>query len=242
MQKIAIIIPCYNEEKRIDAELVASLLASSTATIFLCNDGSTDDTLNVLNAIAAAHNNRCFVIHSEQNRGKANTIYSAANKLLLENNYSHIGYFDADFSTPPAEIVRLLSEQENKPEMFILGSRVLLLNTKIKRKLHRHIIGRFIVTIVNLHFKLGVYDTQCGAKLFPVSVAKVGFAAPFKTSWLFDIEIFIRLKKGGVLSLGKEVPLTHWTDVEGSKLSWKTTFKILRELYILTSNYNIKVN
>lgn len=233
MQKIAIIIPCYNEEKRIDAELVASLLASSTATIFLCNDGSTDGTLNVLHTIAAAHNNRCFVIHSEQNQGKANTIYSAANKLLLGNNYSHIGYFDADFSTPPAEIVRLLNEQENEPKMFILGSRVLLLNTKIKRKLHRHIIGRVIVTLVNLKFKLNVYDTQCGAKIFSVPIARQAFAAPFKTSWLFDIEIFIRLKRCNMLSLGKEVPLNQWTDVDGSKLSWKTGFKILRELVII---------
>jgi dolichyl-phosphate beta-glucosyltransferase len=233
MQEIALIIPCYNEEKRIDRKLVANLLESSGATIYLCNDGSTDDTLNVLNTIAASHPDRCFVIHNAQNQGKANTIYNAADKLLLKNQYSHIGYFDADFSTPPAEIVRLLNVQENEPEMFILGSRVLLLNTKIKRKLHRHIIGRFIVTIVNFHFKLGVYDTQCGAKLFPVSVARVGFAAPFKTSWLFDIEIFIRLQKHNMLSLGKEVPLMHWTDVDGSKLSWKTAFKILRELFIL---------
>jgi glycosyltransferase involved in cell wall biosynthesis len=235
MQKIAIIIPCYNEEKRIRKDLVTQLLDNSSADVYLCNDGSKDNTLAVLNNIADYDKSKCFVIHNERNAGKANTIYKAANVLLNKEAYTHIGYFDADFSTPVAEVIRLLEIQAGNPDAFIIGSRVLLLNTKIERKRHRHIIGRIIVTLVNLKLKLGVYDTQCGAKIFPVSMAKVGFATPFETSWLFDIELFIRLKHNNMLGLGREIPLTSWKDIDGSKLTWKTGFKIIKELITIYS-------
>lgn len=233
MQRAAIIIPCYNEEKRIEKDKIAAVLLHATADVYLCNDGSTDGTLEVLHSIAAQHPGRCFVIDYKKNSGKANTIYLSVNKLLENGTYTHIGYFDADFSTPPYEAIKMLQWIDKKPANFIIGSRVLLLNSDIKRKTYRHIIGRFIVTIVNLKFKLGIYDTQCGAKIFPVHIAAVAFSKPFTTSWLFDIEIFIRLQKAGMLILGKELPLKEWKDVDGSKLSWKTSFKILKEIYAL---------
>ncbi|MXN92574.1 glycosyltransferase [Flavobacterium sp. Sd200] len=240
MQKIAIIIPCYNEEKRIKKELVISLLQQSAVDVYLANDGSKDNTLMVLKDIAAVFSDRCFIINYEQNRGKAATIYNAANEIIEKNEYSHIGYFDADFSTPVREMLKMLRHLDRKPDLFITGCRVKLLNTNIDRKLYRHIIGRVIVTIMNFRFKLGVYDTQCGAKIFPVSIAKTAFSMPFLTSWLFDMEIFIRLKNKGLMHNGQEFPLKTWTDVEGSKLSWKTAFKILKEMYLLVANYSIK--
>jgi dolichyl-phosphate beta-glucosyltransferase len=240
MQKIAIIIPCYNEEKRIRKELVVSLLLQSAVDVYLANDGSKDNTLTVLEDISADFNDRCFVLNYKQNKGKAATIYNAANELINKNLYSHIGYFDADFSTPIPEMLQMLKELNKNPDYFITGCRVKLLNTNIDRKLYRHIIGRIIVTLVNFRFKLGVYDTQCGAKIFPVSIAKTAFNAPFLTSWLFDMEIFIRLKNNNLMFNGREFPLLNWKDVEGSKLGWKTAFKILKEMYILSTNYKVK--
>lgn len=242
MQKIAIIIPCYNEEKRIKKELVTSLLLQSSVDVYLANDGSTDNTVKVLEDITTDFSDRCFVINYKQNRGKAATIYNAANELINKNTYSHIGYFDADFSTPVPEMLKMLKALLKNPDFFITGCRVRLLNTNIDRKLYRHIIGRIIVTLVNFRFKLGVYDTQCGAKIFPVTIAKVAFNAPFITSWLFDMEIFIRLKNNGLMFNGREFPLLNWKDVEGSKLGWKTAFKILKEMYALTVNYSVKVS
>jgi len=232
MQKIALIIPCYNEEARLSKEAVLQLHNTTGADIYLCNDGSTDGTAALINGLANSLG-RCFSIHYDQNSGKANTLYSTAIALLSTNTYSHIGYFDADFSTPVSEVKRMLERLNEVPTKFLLGSRVKLLNYDIKRKTHRHIIGRIIITLVNLKLKLGIYDTQCGAKLFPAGIAREGFSQPFKTAWLFDIEIFIRLKKKGLLALGEEFPLRHWNDVDGSKLSWKTSFKILKELITL---------
>jgi glycosyltransferase involved in cell wall biosynthesis len=240
MQKVAIIIPCYNEGARLlPAQLAEVLTGNDSVTLYLANDGSTDGTLQLLQGIAASHANRCFAINYNKNQGKAATIQQTVNQLLLKGQYTHIGYFDADFSTPPAEVLRMLTAQQSQPQCFIAGSRMLLLNAKIQRRAYRHLIGRVIATIVDFKFKLGIYDTQCGAKLFPVAIAKVAFAKPFLTRWLFDVEIFIRLKQQGLLGAGIEFPLHKWTDVKGSKLKPATAFLILKELFLL-NKYNVQ--
>ena len=237
MQKIAIIIPCYNEEKRLKEALLTALIEGCQADIYLANDGSTDHTLDIIEGFSKQHPNRCFVIHYPQNQGKANTIFKAANALLENDAYSYIGYFDADFSTPPSEIIRLVEETQKHSYQFLFGSRILLLNSGIQRKFYRHIIGRIIITMINVKFSLGIYDTQCGSKIFSKEIIREAFAAPFYTSWLFDVEIFVRLKKRDLLKTGREIPIYNWKDIEGSKLGWKTGFKILKELYLLTKNY-----
>lgn len=237
MQKIAIIIPCYNEEKRLKESSLLELLHDSSVTLYLANDGSKDKTLEIITAFSLQNPERCFVLNYTENSGKANTVFKAVNEVLAMDNYNYIGYFDADFSTPPGEILRLIDEGENSKFKFFFGSRILLLNSGIKRKLYRHIIGRVIITIVNIKFKLGIYDTQCGAKMFSSEVIEKVFNKPFKTSWLFDIEIFIRLKKMDFLKYGKEFPIYGWKDIDGSKLGWRTAFKIINELYLLMKNY-----
>lgn len=237
MQKVAIIIPCYNEYKRLSYKNVEQLILFSEIDVFFANDGSKDNTVEVISKIVNKHPERCYLIDFEQNSGKANTIYKSINSLNETNKYDFIGYFDADFSTPTDEIIRLVNELNNKECEFLIGSRVLLLNSGIKRKFYRHIIGRSIVTFINLKFKLGIYDTQCGSKLFAKEIIPKAFDRPFFTSWLFDVEIFIRLKKQNLLVKGIETPIYNWRDVDGSKLGFKTGFKILKEIYLLFRKY-----
>ncbi|WP_181456882.1 glycosyltransferase [Flavobacterium lacus] len=237
MQKVAIIIPCYNEAKRLNYNQIEQLLIKTASDIFFANDGSKDNTVEVIESIVKKHPERCFLIDFKENSGKANTIYKAINQINLEDKYDFIGYFDADFSTPASEIVRLINELSNQSCEFLFGSRILLLNSGIKRKYYRHIIGRIIITLINLKFKLGIYDTQCGAKLFSKTIIPKAFNKPFYTSWLFDVEIFIRLQKQNLLKQGIESPVFHWKDIEGSKLGWRTGFKILKEMYLLNKKY-----
>lgn len=238
MQKIAIIIPCYNEEKRLQTDLLQYLLVNTSVNLYLANDGSTDTTLDVIKKFSAIHDQRTFVLHYTQNQGKAQTIQKSVQHILKKDCYDFIGYFDADFSTPVTELFRMLNTVNENNHSFLFGSRVLLLNTKIQRKWYRHIIGRVVVTIINFKFKLGIYDTQCGAKIFSSSVAKVAFRDIFYTSWLFDVEVFIRLKKEKLLHLGHEFPLKEWKDIEGSKLGFQSAFKILKELFLLIRKYD----
>ncbi|MEN9336901.1 MAG: hypothetical protein RLZZ500_1888 [Bacteroidota bacterium] len=237
MCKIAIIIPCYNEELRIDIQPVEFLIHNSDLQIYFVNDGSTDKTVAVLSKIIGQHPTRCTLIDYSQNSGKANTVFKAINEINSLNTFEYIGYFDADFSTPASEIIRLSEEVKHQKPSLLIGSRILLLNSGIKRKFYRHVIGRIIVTLINLKFKLGIYDTQCGAKFFSSQLIPIGFDKPFNTSWLFDVELFIRLRKKGLLEHGREVPIFNWRDVEGSKLSWKSIFKIFKELITLFRKY-----
>jgi dolichyl-phosphate beta-glucosyltransferase len=237
MQKVAIIIPCYNESKRLDLKNIEQLIFNSAMDIYFANDGSKDNTTEVINAIVSNHQERCFLMDFEKNTGKANTIYTAINQINQSGTYDFIGYFDADFSTPSEEIIRLSKELEKQDCGFMLGSRILLLNSGISRKYHRHVIGRVITTLINLKFRLGIYDTQCGSKFFSKEIIPRAFDRPFYTSWLFDVEIFIRLKKQDLLKHGVELPIYNWKDIDGSKLGFKTGFKILNELYLLIKKY-----
>ncbi|RXR24348.1 glycosyltransferase [Flavobacterium stagni] len=237
MCKIAILIPCYNEELRLDLQSVDTLIDHSDLQIYFVNDGSTDKTVEVISKIIAQYPTRCTLLDYSKNSGKANAVYTAINAINNQNSYDYIGYFDADFSTPATEIIRLKEEVKQLQPSLLIGSRILLLNSGIKRKFYRHIIGRVIVTLINFKFKLGIYDTQCGAKFFSSKIISEGFDTPFNTSWLFDVELFIRLKKKGLLEHGREVPIFNWRDVEGSKLTWKSVFKIVRELTLLFRKY-----
>lgn len=237
MQKIAIIIPCYNEEKRLQEKSLLHLLEHSAVDVFLANDGSTDGTLKAIQKFSTANSERCFVLDYTENQGKANAIFKAVNEVIGKCKYDYIGYFDADFSTPVLEMLRMIRSLNEENVSFLFGSRILLLNSKIERKWYRHIIGRIVVTLINYKFKLGIYDTQCGAKIFSHSIAKVAFQNPFYTSWLFDVEVFLRLKNENLLYYGQEFPLKEWKDIEGSKLGFKTAFKILKELYQLIKKY-----
>lgn len=237
MQKIAIIIPCYNEAKRLKEKNIVSLINDTNVKLYFANDGSKDDTINILEKLKKISPERIDVIDFKENQGKANTIYKAINLVLKEEKYDYLGYLDADFSTSPKEFIRIIDDLEKHKYALIFGSRVKLLNSKINRKWQRHIIGRIIITLINFKFKLGVYDTQCGAKIFSTEMIKEAFDKPFYTSWLFDVEVFIRLKQKNILQKAKEFPLNEWKDVEGSKLGWRSAFKIFKELIVLFGKY-----
>ena len=237
MQKIAIIIPCYNEELRLDFDKVTTFLQQSNISVYFANDGSTDKTAELALEFIKHNSSNCFLINYKKNVGKANVIYKSIQTISGYNKYDAVAYFDADFSTPASEMTRLINEQEKTNADFVLASRVLLLNSGIKRKKLRHYIGRFILTFINIKFDLAIYDTQCGAKVFSKRVIPIAFSKPFFTSWLFDVEILIRLKQQNLIKNGKEITITNWKDVEGSKLSWKSGFKILRELYLIYTKY-----
>jgi hypothetical protein len=108
-----------------------------------------------------------------------------------------------------------------------MGSRVKLLGRAIERRMSRHYPGRVFATLASIVLRLGVYDTQCGAKLFRKSdeVARL-FTEPFLSSWIFDVEIVARLSQqrrnsslADVDHAIVELPLRSWRDIPGSRVS-----------------------
>ena len=222
-----LVIPCFNEEARLQPAAFAALLADQRVELLFVNDGSTDGTEAALRQFADAHGgtpSRVRVLSLEKNVGKAEAVRQGMCEALATQPFG-VGYFDADLATPPAEILRLLRVLYDRDAAVVLGSRIALLGRHIERSATRHYLGRMFATLASAALSLPVYDTQCGAKLFRgTSSLRAALAEPFISRWAFDVELIGRLVRGGPTAPPVDVdsfheePLLEWHDVAGSKL------------------------
>jgi len=220
MPKISIIIPCFNEERRLRKNPLLQLLqAGADVALILINDGSTDNTPLLLEELRKAGPQNVTVISYSENSGKANAVFKGMEYALSKNNSAFIGYLDADLSTSLDEFLNLVQIAEQEQADYAFGSRVKMLNHFIYRSALRHYCGRILTTIIDLRYQLSIYDTQCGAKLFTPEIVKIITRTPFKTRWLFDVEIFLRIRAANSTAKGLEIPLRKWADPGKSKIS-----------------------
>jgi dolichyl-phosphate beta-glucosyltransferase len=222
-----IVVPCYNEAARLDTAAFAAFLAQSCDVSFvMVDDGSSDGTGDVLEHLRACDPRRIAVLGLGDNVGKAEAVRRGV-KLALRRAPSLVGYWDADLATPLSSIERFRATLAERPELLlVMGSRVGLLGRQIERTWKRHFMGRAFATAASLVLRLAVYDTQCGAKLFRVTPQMASlFDRPFRTRWIFDVEILARMMSGGPCNDERsaadviyEYPLERWQDVAGSRL------------------------
>lgn len=217
---LAFIIPCFNESERFQTGELDELLAKNQdITVWLVNDGSTDQTEDMLQEIAQARHPRVRKLSLHPNRGKAEAVRLGLLEVLKEN-FDWVGYADADFATPASELLRLAEFTRPSDFDVVLASRVRLLGTRIERRAIRHYLGRIFATLASWTLRLPVYDTQCGAKLFRVNVGlQSSLAAPFSSRWAFDVDLIGRLRIFNPTARFVEVPLQQWVDVKGSKVT-----------------------
>ena len=244
MINLVLVIPCYNEANRFLKDQYLEFLNSFPENFLIfVNDGSKDETGNILKKLYESFSQQIHIINLAKNKGKSNAIRTGmlyANESLKA---SKIGYLDADLATSFQEIIRLSSLISNE-SVFIFGSRILKIDNEIIRKKYRFIIGRIIATIISKILRERIYDTQCGCKVLTFSLIPLLFNDKFISTWLFDVELFFRLKiKYGEKSLKKlckEIPLKKWVDTDDSRVSFLYIFKIWLDLYKINSLYNKK--
>lgn len=241
MQKTGIVIPCYNEELRLNLnEFVAFAQSHLSIEFLFVNDGSTDDTLSVLNKLKISCNG-IGVLNLENNVGKSEAVRLGMLEMFDSNKYEYIGFWDADLATPLNEILHLLNHQNSSKNKVIMASRLKRMGAMVERKGSRHLLGRVFSTFASIILKLPVYDTQCGAKLFHQSLRHL-FEQKFQTKWLFDIELLARFrnKYGMSTTLNEiiEVPVRTWVEVGGSKLKLTHMLKVPLELLKIRRIYN----
>ena len=107
--KVAIIIPCYNEADRLDANKFTEYLLQNTHVHFyFIDDGSTDNTIIILNGIISKFSNNVTILRNESNKGKAESVRLGVIESIAMNP-DYIGYLDADLATPIEEIDHLLN-------------------------------------------------------------------------------------------------------------------------------------
>jgi glycosyltransferase involved in cell wall biosynthesis len=239
MDSCIIVVPCYNEGARLDTRAFQQFVARGYAPRFLLvNDGSTDDTAAVLDALRRWNPDRFEVCHLPRNMGKAEAVRQGVLRAL-DSRAESVGFWDADLATPLEAIPQFCELLRRNPRLqMVIGARVKLLGRLIERRVHRHYLGRLFATAASMVLRLPVYDTQCGAKLFRASVEiRALFEKPFCTNWIFDVELLARFiggrKAGGLETVENsiyELPLTEWRDVAGSKVRPRDFFKSFFEL------------
>jgi len=242
MQKTIIIIPCYKEVNRFSKELFNEFYLKSEICFCFVNDGSKDNTLQMLKGLQQDRMERIIVLDLKQNSGKAEAVRQGILQSINWKQFDFIGYLDADFATPLSEIPYLLNQFDNNPNyQIVFGSRVKLMGRKIEREMLRHYLGRIFSTTASLMLKLPIYDTQCGAKMFRLQLAQQIFIQPFISRWLFDVEIFARIINlygyEQAAAVMYEAPLNQWLEIGGSKLSFKHYFIAPYELLRIKLKY-----
>ncbi len=213
--RVSIVVPAYNEEHRIERTIraIADYMAGCYAgyQIIVSDDGSQDAT----GAIVAGLQREALpvrLVRAERNRGKGRAVQlgvaASTGDLVLVT--------DADLSTPIEEVERLRARIEAGADIAI-GSRGLRASRLVVRQpLHRECMGRFFNLLVRLTLLPGVYDTQCGFKLFRGPVARRLFSHITVEGFAFDIEV-LGLATRSAYQIA-EVPV-RWSHVNKSKVS-----------------------
>lgn len=231
--KYSIVVPAYNEEKRIENTLkeINNFFVDKNEKyeIIVVDDWSKDNTIKVVENIWFD----VKIIKWVKNRWK----WYAVKKWILESLWEYVLYTDADNSTPIQEFDKLLNEVSSDYDIAIWSR--YLKDSKLEKKqpFYRIIISRLwnflIKNILIWWFK----DTQCWFKMFKNHVAKDIFSKQ-KTLWFgFDMEILLVSKTIGYSI--KEVPVI-WIDSPDSRVNpVKDMFKTLKELIIIKFNHLI---
>jgi len=233
-----LVIPCFNEAHRIVESEVLRCVKTLECTVLLVNDGSRDQTLNVIEAIAAIQPDSIRVHHLAKNVGKGEAVRSGV-QLAIEMGASEAGFCDADFSVDAVDLLRLFNHLDSSPRLdAVIGSRMAISGSTIERSFLRHISGRVFASLVAFILKQRIYDTQCGAKVFRINdVVKATFSEKFISRWAFDVEIIGRIhrnKKNQTDSISiAELPLQRWIAQPGSKLSFGQQIKTIFDLVLI---------
>ena len=243
MSDYCLVVPCYNEERRLDVAAVERFLCDTPA-VSMCfvNDGSADKTGEMLAALAARWPERVLAFDMPVNGGKAEAVRQGMLKAHAWRPVAFIGYWDADLATPLDAILSFVDVLDERSRVvLVMGARVQLLGRRIVRKRTRHYLGRAFATAASMTLRLPCYDTQCGAKLFRATdVVRDAFREPFISRWIFDVEIIARLVVDGSVD-GRsgiyEFPLVRWEDAPGSKIGPSTWWIALLDLWRIRSEY-----
>ena len=218
--QLSIIIPAYNEAKRISRtlETIQRYIEGKSwgAEVIVVNDGSSDETAAVVESYRSQWK-ALRVIDNGGNRGKGFSVRNGA----LGAQGDVILFTDADLSAPITEAPKLIDPIVNGECDVTFGSRavdrsLIGVHQSPFRETSGRIFNLFVQGLIGLPFK----DTQCGFKAFRRSAAGPVFERQTIMGFGFDPEVLYIAKKRGLRL--REIPV-RWDHVEG------TTVRFLRD-------------
>ena len=213
---LLILIPAYNEERRIEpvlrdyADFFQTHYTGKFQIVVVLN-GCTDNTLGIVQE-AAAKFPTVRALEFIEPIGKGGALIEG---LKLSTHADLIGFVDADGATPPQaflDLVRRIGDAD-----CIIGSRWLpgaIIHQS--QQSHRQFASRAFHLIVQFLFGMNIRDTQCGAKVMKSEAVEKIHDRLTTADLAFDINLLFSLKHAGFKIV--EIP-TEWTDKAGSKVA-----------------------
>jgi dolichyl-phosphate beta-glucosyltransferase len=232
-KKLSVVIPAYNEEKRIEATLldIDKYLEKQgyEYEILVVDNGSRDRTVEVVKHLMQSSVQNAKVLEQPpivpgNNKG------NAVKKGILEATGEYVVFMDADNATPIHEIEKFWQYLENHYEV-VIGSRYQdPSSVKIRQPLYKIILSRMANMLIQIILVPHIKDTQCGFKAFNTSAAKEIFRRISIYGWAFDMELLaIALKLSYRI---KEVPVS-WEEHGGSHVPLKAYIQSLLSLFTI---------
>jgi dolichyl-phosphate beta-glucosyltransferase len=208
------VIPAYNESVRIRPTLDEILRHNREqgwdAEILVVNDGSSDDTAQIVREYGRTHP-QVLLVENPGNRGKG---FSVRNGMLHARGDICL-FSDADLSSPMSEAQRLFDAIAEGADIAI-GSRWLRTELQTERQpLYRQAFGRIYNLVLRVFLGLKFADTQCGFKAFRRDAAQRIFPLQKIEGWGFDPELLFLARRAGLRV--DEVPVL-WAHSEGTRL------------------------
>lgn len=226
MLKLSIIIPIYNEDSLIESSLPPIFQLPIDKEVIIVNDGSTDNTLNILNDLATKYNFQ--LINQLSNQGKG----AAIKRGLQDVKGEYFIICDADLEYNPRDIVFLLQEIEKmysqKPneKIALFGSRFLL--SSPQSLVFHLLINKFLSLLTNLLFNSKLTDMETCFKLIPsVSLPNI---ALHSNRFEFEPEITAQLLKNGYKILERPISYNRRGYKEGKKIKARDGFLAIKTL------------
>jgi glycosyltransferase involved in cell wall biosynthesis len=223
---LSVIIPAYNEERRIGKTL-SSLdqylrWQPYMSEVLVVDDGSRDRTCDVVTEASTKAKVPVRLIKSERNRGKGHAVRSG----MLRADGDILAFYDADGSAPPEELPKFLQAISDGADVAV-GSRMLD-PADVERSMGRKLVSRTFNFFVRSVLGLDVADTQCGIKAFQRQAAHRIFRHQTIDGFAFDCEILVIAQRQEWTRV--EIPV-RWTDAPGSKVNVAThSLSMLYEL------------
>lgn len=244
MSATVVIVPCYNEAERLDKTAFVDFARENPGFKFIfVDDGSSDRTADVLDQLHSILPEQLHHLKLASNAGKAAAVRSGVQSALESDAHEYFAFLDADLAAPLSQLILLQNAMGADGTTAVIGSRVKRLGARILRDTPRHYLGRVFATAVSAMLDLGVYDSQCGIKMFNRNSATLAFGEPFHTRWLFDVEILIRLrdKLPDFDTSVSELPLGEWTEKQGSKITFGSFLRMPRDLLKIRRIYSSEI-
>lgn len=227
--KLSIIIPCYNEAKEIKNNVEQKVIPflktlSIDYELILVNDGSKDETMEVIKSI-----NEVIALGYDVNKGKGGAI-----KYGIEHAQGdYVLFMDADLSTDLSafnEVIPLLGKYD-----LIIGSRHLKESKMpVKQPLIRRFVGKVCRILVNAQYGFRLKDTQCGFKAIRTELAKFIAEKQIVNGFAVDVE-YLYIAKINNWTI-HEIPVTWRNDRSTTVSIFKSSKQFIKDMQKIKKN------